>query len=141
MAVPVKVSEKLMALAKVESANAHRSATAQIEHWATLGRAVEAMAAYREVLALKRLGLSLPLPGFVMPEDVHTLLSALVSNDERSGVKARIAEASPVRYESNPKDPGTIIEIRPGGHRVAGRFEGRRFVPLTTRARRKAAGR
>jgi hypothetical protein len=36
MAAPVKVSDRLLALAKKEAGSTHRSATAQIEHWATV---------------------------------------------------------------------------------------------------------
>ena len=71
MPVPVKVSDRLMQLAKADAATAHRSATAQIEHWATLGRAIEIIAAYREVLALKTIGRALPFPAFVQAEDVR----------------------------------------------------------------------
>lgn len=135
MAVPVKVSNKLMALAKAEAAVAHRSATAQIEHWASLGRAIEVMAAYQEVLALKRVGATFPVPAFVTREDVREALSRLMDDDDRRDVKARIAAASPVRYTTDPDRPGMIIEVRSDGRRVAGRLEGRRFVPEETRAR------
>jgi hypothetical protein len=118
-----------MALAKAEAPTAHRSATAQIEHWATLGRAIEVMATYGEVLALKRVGRSLPMPSFVTPNDIHELLSDLVANDDRAGVKARIAAASAVRYTTDLNRPGLIVEVRADGTRVAGRFEGRRFIP------------
>jgi hypothetical protein len=37
----VKVSDNLLALAKEEARSARRSVSAQIEHWAMLGRAVE----------------------------------------------------------------------------------------------------
>ncbi|HSF03478.1 MAG TPA: hypothetical protein VLA62_10720, partial [Solirubrobacterales bacterium] len=61
MPSPVKVSDRLLALARREARGAHRSATAQIEHWATLGRAVEVLLAYRDVLALKRAGQVFPV--------------------------------------------------------------------------------
>ena len=60
MPAPVKISDRLLARAREEAKGAHRSVTAQIEHWATLGRAVEAMVVYRDVLALKRAGETLP---------------------------------------------------------------------------------
>ena len=56
MAAPVKVSDRLLALAKQEGKGTHRSATAQIEHWATLGGGIEVLVAYSEVLALKSAG-------------------------------------------------------------------------------------
>lgn len=108
MAAPVKVSDRLLALAKKEAGNTHRSATAQIEHWATLGRAVEVMAAYRDVLALKRLGNELPMPAFVPREAVHGLLERLVGDPDRESVKARVRAAGGPLYVSDPARPGTV---------------------------------
>jgi plasmid stability protein len=129
MPVPVKVSDKLMKLAKVDAAAAHRSATAQIEHWATLGRAVEVIAAYRDVLALKTVGRALPFPTFARADDVREILDALAVDHERTGVRAHIAGKGTPVYEADPERPGGIVEIRPDGARVRGRLEERRFVP------------
>jgi ParD-like antitoxin of type II ParDE toxin-antitoxin system len=135
MASPVKVSDRLLTLAREEARGAHRSATAQIEHWATLGRAVEVLVAYRDVLALKRAGQTLPVPTFVPPEEVHDLLARLVEDADRESVKARIRAAGTPLYASDPDHPGRVVEIQPDGARTAGHLEGRRFVA----ARRKAA--
>ena len=141
MPSPVKVSDKLLALAKKEAASTHRSATAQIEHWATLGRAVEVMAAYREVLALKRAGDALPMPAFVSRETVHDLLAGLVQNVDRESVKARIQAAGMPVYSTDPAHPGLAAEVRADGTRASGRLLGRAFVPLgrgLVAARRKS---
>ena len=133
MPLPVKVSDRLLALAKEEAQSTHRSATGQIEHWATLGRAVEAMLAYGDVLALKRVGEALPLPTRVTREDVHEVLSGLAMQD-RETVKARIrAEGSPV-YTTDPAFPGKIVEVRADGTRTPGRLRGRQFVADPPRA-------
>ena len=129
MPSPVKVSDKLLALAREEAQSTHRSATAQIEHWATLGRAVEVMVAYREVLALKRAGQTLPIPTFVRREEVHELLARLVEDVDRKNVKARIQTAGTPQYTTDPEYPGMIVEIRADGTRTPGHLEGRRFVP------------
>ena len=129
MASPVKVSDGLLALAREEARASHRSATAQIEHWATLGRAVEAMVAYRDVLALKRAGEALPLPSFVTRADVHRLLARLVEDADREAVKARIhGDGGPI-YAADPDRPGSIVEIRADGERATGHLKSRRFVP------------
>jgi hypothetical protein len=121
MPVPVKVSDRLLSLAKEEGRGTHRSATAQIEHWATLGRAVEAMLAYHEVLALKRTGAALPIPRFVTREDVHAALAGLLASDDRNGVREHIRAAAgdgPV-YEADPADPDRVVEVRPARRVVA----------------------
>jgi hypothetical protein len=139
MAVPVKVSDRLLTLAKAEARSTHRSATAQIEHWATLGRAVEALVAYRDVLALKRAGEALPVPALAGPDEVHGLLASLVANADREGVKARIRAAGTPLYATDPDSPGAVVEIQADGTRTPGRLDGRRFVPAGRKpaARRK----
>jgi hypothetical protein len=134
MPSPVKVSDRLLALARREARGAHRSATAQIEHWATLGRAVEVLLAYRDVLALKRAGQLFPVPARPRRDEVHELLARLGEDHDREGVKARIRAGAQPLYTSDPQHPGLIVEVRPDGTRVPGRLVGRRFVPA-----RKAA--
>ena len=129
MPAPVKVSDKLLALAKAEARGTHRSATAQIEHWATLGRAVEVLLAYRDVLALKRAGETLPVPAFVERGALHELLTRLVESGDREAIKARISAAGTPLYAAHPDRPGTIVEIQSDGTRTPGRLEGRRFRP------------
>ena len=142
MPSPVKVSDSLLALAREEARAAHRSATAQIEHWATLGRAVEAMVAYRDVLALKRVGEALPMPAFVSRDEIHALLARLAEDTDRAVVQARIRAGGGPVYAADPARPDTIVEIPATGARTAGHFKGRRFVPAPTRplvhARRKS---
>lgn len=128
MASPVKVSDRLLAQAKQEAIAANRSATAQIEHWATLGRAVEAYVAYRDVLALKSAGATLPMPSYVARTEVSHALMGLTTTD-RDEVKARIQASGTPLYAADPEQPGTIIEIHPDGTRIRGHLEGRRFVP------------
>lgn len=137
MAVPVKVSDRLLALAREEAKGAHRSATAQIEHWATLGRAVEVLVAYRDLLALKRAGQALPIPAFVPREEVHAVLARLVDDVDREPVKARIRFTGMPVYATDPGHPGMIVEIQADGTRTPGHLRRRRFVP----AARKAATR
>lgn len=129
MASPVKVSDRLLALARQEARGTHRSATAQIEHWATLGRAVEVMVAYRDVLALKRVGQTLPIPTFARHEEVHDLLARLVNDVNRENVKARIHAAGTPLYTTDPDYSGMIVEIQADGTRTPGYLAGRRFVP------------
>src|SRR5438067_12319710 len=90
MPAPVKISDRLLARARAEAKGAHRSVTAQIEHWATLGRAVEVMTGHREVLALKRAGEHLAMPRYVSPHEIHDVLTRIMNDPERESVKAMI---------------------------------------------------
>lgn len=141
MPSPVKVSDKLLALAKEEAQGTHRSATAQIEHWAMLGRAVEVMVAYRDVLALKRAGQTLPIPTFVRREEVKERLAQLLEDVDREQVKARIKAAGTPLYTTDPEYPGMIVEVQADGSRRPGYLEGRRFVPLEGSQRLGGSGR
>ena len=137
MAVPVKVSDRLLTLAREEARTTHRSATAQIEHWATLGRAVEVLASYQEVLVLKRTGQTLPMPAVVDRDRVQALLQRLVQDPDREGVRARIRAGGTAIYAADTAQPGRVIEIEPTDDRQTGRPAGRHFVA----ARRVAARR
>lgn len=145
MPSPVKISDTLLALAREEARVSHRSATGQVEHWATLGRAIEAMVAYRDVLALKRAGEVLPMPSFVRREDVQDVLARLSQETDRTDVKARIRASGGPIYTTDPDHPGTIVEIKADGTRVPGRLAGRRFVAARDKpvvhARRKSSPR
>jgi hypothetical protein len=138
MAAPVKVSDRLLALAKKEADSTHRSATAQIEHWATLGRAVEVMAAYRDVLALKRLGSALPMPAFVPRESVQGLLERLVADPDRDSVKARIRAAGGPLYVSDLERPGTVT-VQASGVPAPEAVGPRRVMAARRKAPRKRA--
>jgi hypothetical protein len=137
MAVPVKVSDKLLALAKKEAEVTHRSATAQIEHWATLGRAIEVLTAYRDVLALKRVGEALPMPAFVSRAVVHDLLAGLADDPDRESVKARIRGAGGPLYTTDARAPGLVTEVTAAGRRTPGRLVHRRFVPARKKSGRR----
>jgi ParD-like antitoxin of type II bacterial toxin-antitoxin system len=137
MPLPVKVSDRLLALAKEEAQSAHRSATGQIEHWATLGRVAEAVLAHGNVLALKKLGESLPVRPQVTREDLHRVLDGLTQESDRTKIRARIQAAGTPIYATDPAHPGRLVEIRADGTRIPGHLESRRFVadPSANQAR------
>ena len=132
MPAPVKISDRLLSLAREEAEGAHRSTTAQIEHWATLGRAVEVMLAYRDVLALKRSGLTLPIPAHVSSADVRETIAAIAADTDRARVKERIHAGGGPVYTTDPKHPGMIVEVQADGRRIPGRMDGPTFVPAET---------
>jgi ParD-like antitoxin of type II bacterial toxin-antitoxin system len=137
MPAPVKISDRLLARAKDEAKASHRSVTAQIEHWATLGRAVETLSAHRDVLMLKRAGEVLSMPAWIRREDVEGVLQSLVDDPDRQAVTQRIRTGGGPLYEADPDDADGVIEIAPDGRRTRGHFEGRTFVPAAGRVARK----
>jgi hypothetical protein len=137
--MPVKLSDELVELARKEAAAAERSITAQIEHWAKLGRSVEAALRHDDVLALKESSgnLEAAFGDVSTRESVYQLLERIAGARDRSDL-ARTLKRGRTVFESDPQDPRGIVRIAPDGTRTRGRLHGRTFVPLA--ARRRARG-
>jgi hypothetical protein len=131
MGTPLKVSDSLFAIAKQEAQATERSITAQVEHWALIGRAVEAILAHQELLTLKQVGEVLtPLfPSTARRQEVHDLLTRIAASTDREPTKKALRESGAPLYATDPEHPGLIVQVLPDGTRTPGRLEGRRFVP------------
>lgn len=133
MGMPVKLSDELVREARDEARVVNRSITGQIEHWATLGKAVEMILKMPDIRALKH-------PQFTADESstasgirsrvLHTI-HQIVSASGRNAVKRRIAAAGGPIYESDPDLPGRIVRVAADGTRTPGRFKGRSFIPVS----------
>ena len=135
--MPVKISDELVSLARREAKAADRSLTAQIEHWATLGRAVETALRHDEVRSLKGAAgdLSRAFPDADVRQAVYAALERAVAGADRAAL-ARTLGRNRVVYQADPGDSGLVERLEPNGTRTRGRFEKRRFVPA--RAGRRA---
>ena len=127
--MPVKLSDELVKLARTEAEASDRSITAQIEHWAKLGRSVETALGHEEVLALKGAdgNLTSAFPGLSARQAVYTLLQQIAATTDRSEL-ARTLTRGKVVYQRDPGGSGSIMRIEPDGRRTVGRLEKRRFV-------------
>lgn len=130
MGIPLKVSDGLFAVAKHEAKATDRSITAQVEHWAKIGRAVEAIVAHDELLALKEAGelLTPVFPSKMRRKEVHDTLMRIMTNADREAARAAIRKSGKARYGTDPAHPGMLVQILPDGTRRLGRLEARRFV-------------
>lgn len=140
MGMPVKLSDELVKLARKEAEAADRSLTAQIEHWAKLGRSVETALRHQEVMALKGAGGDLhgAFPDVSVRRTIHTVLQRIAGATNRAEL-ARTLTHGRVVYQSDPGGSELIMRIEPDGQRTLGRFEKRQFVPSgRTRSRRAA---
>ncbi len=140
MGTPLKVSDSLFAVAKQEAQATQRSITAQVEHWARIGRAVEVILAHQELLAIKEVGelLTPVFPSNVRRQEVHDLLMRVATSTDREVTKAALRAAGTPLYETDPEYPGMIIQVLPDGTRMPGHMEGRRFVPLDSKSIKSA---
>jgi hypothetical protein len=129
MGMPVKLSDELVELAREEAEAAERSITAQIEHWAQLGRSVESALRHDDVLALKRTrgDLNAAFPRATSRRAIQALLRSIAEDTSRKALGQKIARGRVV-YQADPKGSGLIERIEPDGVRTLGRLENRRFV-------------
>jgi len=132
MGTPLKVSDSLFAAAKEEAQATQRSITAQVEHWARIGRAIEAILAHQELLTLKRVGeLLRPLyPSVSRRREVHALLAQIAESADREVTTSALKAAKTPIYSTDPDHPGMIVQVLPDGTRTPGRLENRRFIPM-----------
>lgn len=124
MGMPVKLSDDLVLAARAQAQATDRSITSQIEHWAKLGRAVEIALPHGDAVSLK-----------VDPEAtsrfarIRSVLERVAHSENRDTVIAELAASGNPLYETDPDNPEGIVQVDREGNRVAGRFEGRQFVP------------
>ena len=119
MGQPVKLSDILVADARMVGELTERSIAGQIEFWAGLGRAIEPLLGIEGVLALKRSG---------QARSIEDCLAEVDTPMGRAKLKA-VLEAGPYpHYEAAPERPGWLLRTEEDGTRKIGRFVDRQFV-------------
>jgi len=128
-AVAIKVSAELANSARNEANAADRSMTGQIEHWAKLGRAIEAIFPSQVAAALKRCAGDLDtLEDETMRRKVLDAL-AVFQTQAPDLLRKKIGLDQQTLFEPDPENPGGIIRTSPDGTRIRGVMDGRTFVP------------
>jgi len=130
-AVAIKVSAELAASARKEAGHADRSLTGQIEHWAKLGRAAEAILPAQVAAALKRCAGDLQA---IEDESIrYRALDALAAMQTLTpeSLRQKIGLDQQIRLEPDPENPGGYVQISPSGSRIRGVMDGRTFVPVS----------
>lgn len=137
MPLPVKVSDALLAAARATAAKANRSAAGQIEHWAELGRAIEALVTLPDQLVLKDAAIDpAPARGDANVRAVlGRLVTALAENPDRAPALTRIRDTGAPVYGAAPGRTDRVVQVWPDGRKVTGRFVGREFVADRKRRR------
>jgi hypothetical protein len=121
MGQPVKLSDHLMLEARRVAEESQRSLAGQIEHWARLGRAIDAIMRPVTALRLKRRA---PAPA------VSARLKDIDTSAGRARVAAGLASEPFPHFEVAPVRPGFLVRIDEDGTRTIGRFVKRKFVPV-----------
>ncbi|MHA3773426.1 TA system antitoxin ParD family protein [Verrucomicrobiota bacterium sgz303538] len=120
MGQPVKLSDALVLDARLSADLTERSIAGQIEFWAALGRAIEPLLHFNEVLDLKRRAASKPLS-----ECLRNAGTKAGHRQLQSVLKSRPFP----HYEAAADRPGHLVRIDEDGTRTIGRFVNREFVP------------
>lgn len=129
VAVAIKVSADLADAARKEAADADRSLTGQIEHWAKLGRAAEAIMPFQVAAALKRCGGDLSVLEYEALRCKVLEALAMFHVQSPESLRQRIGLDAQVLFEPDSENPGGLIRIGPDGAKTRGVMNGRTFVP------------
>lgn len=120
--MPVKLSGELVEEARTSATLFHRSLTGQIEHWATIGRAIESQLpgdALSRLLA--RMGGTMKISRVADADQrrqIVTVLAEFLSQTAEDGSWLREISARGVPlYGSEPGEPGVIVRLNPDGSR------------------------
>src|SRR5450432_3517806 len=111
MSMPVRLSDDLMELAKSAAETATRSLTAQVEHWALIGRAVESALDHASLTALKAEGgdLASAIPEAGHRAAVTQAILAAVRGIDRSAIRERIAAGKAPLHGIERSRPETVV--------------------------------
>jgi hypothetical protein len=129
MGMPVKLSDELVQQARDEAKSAERSITAQIEHWAQLGRFVESALRHDEVMALKRArgDADVAFPQPATRKRVYDVLQRVARSVDLADLGRTLTQGRTV-YQSDPAGSGAIQRVEASGKRALGRIVNRRFI-------------
>jgi len=133
MGMPVKLSDDLVRVARKAASESKRSITAQVEYWASVGRAAERSMPRAIVGALAH--------GKNVSAD-HPVLSFFERISEASArmqAEKKLSHFVSPRYEADSKRRGGIVAVYADGRRVRGRWDMKRnaFVPARSKAKRR----
>ncbi|MDI1250911.1 MAG: hypothetical protein PSV13_18760 [Lacunisphaera sp.] len=118
---PLRFDSAFVNEARSAAALMERSATAQVEFWAKLGRVAEAVFAHDRIRLLKETG---------RVQDLDGLLAKVDTAAGRELAKAEIMRHGTPIYGADPAHPGLIVQKLPDGTKRLGRFVNRRFVAV-----------
>jgi len=120
MGQPVKLSDELVAEARIAGATMQRSIAGQVEFWAQVGRAVERVTNRAQIQGLQERA-ALPLS-----EIVRTINAP----EGRARLNTYLQGRPFPRYFAHPVLAQTMIREDADGSRTVGRFKGRIFEPV-----------
>jgi len=130
MPQPVKLSDELVDAARASSSEADRSIAGQIEHWATLGRAIDGLLTSEHASALKREkgAVTKSIPDVSDRMSLAAAIERALEPANTANLAATLKRSGRAVYETDPTLPGFLVRTNPDGSKSVGRMVNRRFV-------------
>jgi len=125
MGQPVKLSDELVADARIAGATMQRSIAGQVEFWASLGRTMERLMTGTAIAHSKATS---------TPQSIAESLEAVNQPLGRERVAAYLGSRPFPRFSVDPADRRIFIRDDADGTRTRGRVVGRSFRPLIDEA-------
>ncbi len=119
--IPLRIDSELVNQARTAGALFDRPPTAQIEHWAKLGRVLDRVLAGESIAKVKQRS---------NVADLDRVVALSQSEAGRKRALALIARHAGPVYEADPAAPDLVVERRSDGSVRRGRFANRQFVPV-----------
>ena len=121
MSQPVRLSDQIVADARLVGDTLDRSMAGQIEHWVRLGRAVEEHLNLQQIMVVKQAGKSRTLAD---------LLDSVGSEESLQRLDRHLSSLPFPHYQPDPETAGLFIRTDSDGTRRRGRFVQRQFVEV-----------
>lgn len=122
--IPLRIDSELVNQARNVGALHDRPPTAQIEHWAKLGRVLDSVLSGKSIAHVKQLS---------RIDDLDAILALTQTPAGQAKARAVIAKHKGPIYTADPERPDVILEKLPDGTTRSGRFINRQFVPALKR--------
>ena len=118
--VPLRIDSELVHQARSAGAIFDRTPTAQIEHWAKLGRVLDSVLSGKSIANVKQRA---------RVAGIEQIVSLSQTKAGQAKARAIISRHGGPVYGADPARPGVVVERQPDGSIRRGHFVNRRFVP------------
>jgi len=130
-ASPIRLQQDLMDDATLTGERYHRSASEQVEYWASIGRRISGVIDPDTLLSvaagLARLHVE-PVYGHAINPD---LIFQNLEREREQGTLPDKVTSSPVKYQASSAQPGYLERIDENGRVTVGQFRGGEFILRT----------
>ena len=127
---PIRLDAKLMESAKLTGEVLKRSASEQVEFWASLGQMIANKLTAQDLIELKAglVDIKLERSEPVSVNSDH--LFQELNQKQQSGALQHAIQSHNIRYQMASDRQGYLEQVHPDGTRIVGKFIDGQFIPL-----------